>query len=331
MRDILIDANIYLEFYQSKKLEPLFDLLEAYVDNILVTKQIVHEVERNKLRIATRFLEQFYQKQFKLGVPDQFVSLPEEIRQRVKEFNIRSETLTRELQEFYQNSLTLISQSKDAVSLRLNNIFKYSIAASPEQINLGKARKEVGNPPGKPLDPLGDQVTWEQFLSGLRNCQRVWIVTTDNDYLEDGLDKSDLRLNPFLYDELLRQTSVETDVRCFRSMSEALKDIRDKKPPPDPMGDLLTDLALDDMAEEEEDLQEFFSGTHPGYVLASGVPVISGFYNPSGVAHVPGISWLKYRCPQCGTPYGPDSLRLETAADGSSTLSGRCKICQSPL
>jgi len=68
---IFIDANQYLDFYQLKSGSKLLDLLVEQQKNIFVTKQVVDEVKRNKLRVAERCLTQRLEQLEKgIAIPD---------------------------------------------------------------------------------------------------------------------------------------------------------------------------------------------------------------------------------------------------------------------
>ena len=53
---LFIDTNVYLDFYRTKDVLPLLQPLVDESDNILITKQIVDEIYRNKAKLATNIL-----------------------------------------------------------------------------------------------------------------------------------------------------------------------------------------------------------------------------------------------------------------------------------
>jgi hypothetical protein len=67
-------------------------------------------------------------------------------------------------------------------------MFTKAIAPTDDHLGLARKGKELGNPPGKKSDPLGDQITWEQFINACskRKVATVWIITRDGDF---GLKK----------------------------------------------------------------------------------------------------------------------------------------------
>src|SRR5262249_23086757 len=82
------------------------------------------------------------------------------------------------------DALNLISRSEDEVSIRLSVLFNNAILPNAAEMQRARERKERGNPPGKPNQPLGDQIVWEQLLTHCKtnNCKRLWIVSKDSDY-----------------------------------------------------------------------------------------------------------------------------------------------------
>jgi hypothetical protein len=91
--------------------------------------------------------------------------------------------------------------------------------ATEEQLEAARERRERGNPPGKRTDPLGDQISWQQFLDAVKGEPSVWIVTRDRDFTEK-VDKQIL-LNPFLRSEL-DERGVKT-INVYDNLASAMK------------------------------------------------------------------------------------------------------------
>lgn len=91
----------------------------------------------------------------------------------------------------------------------------------PEESEIERARqrKELGNPPGKKADPLGDQITWEQILIEAQTKKSIWIITRDTDFATNHSGK--MFLNTALHKELSNQDSIE--VFCFNDTIEGIK------------------------------------------------------------------------------------------------------------
>jgi len=229
-----IDANIYLRFYDtaSIKLKKHLDTLSDIKEYIFITKQIRDEVVRNKLNVA---IKSFISNYKDLGIKK--TMLPEHFDEENK--NIFSEwnkkklkiidqenEIKNEYSDMISGQLISIMNSTDNVSIKLDSIFSLSRSPTEKEMKSAEARKLLGNPPGKASDPLGDQLTWEQFLS-IYNGEDIWVITNDNDFSVEYKNKS--YLNPFLYDEIKKLLrGKEPKINVFRSLSEGLDDFQTK-------------------------------------------------------------------------------------------------------
>ena len=220
---LFIDANQYLQLYGLVAGKKLLDFLEEQRAHIFVTTQVVDEVIRNKLSCALIFmLDKFKELELSSGVvPDHLFSISDE---KMKEFrNILGEAakVKTELNRLAADSLTQISRSEDEVSRRLEGLFDKAISPSTEELRRARDRKERGNPPGKPGDPLGDQITWEQLLGCCKGGHRLWIITKDKDYQTEH--KQTVLLNPLLYRDITIACGTAPEVHCFSDLLKGLK------------------------------------------------------------------------------------------------------------
>lgn len=225
---IFIDANIYLRFYDTSgnKLRSLLQTLIELKENIFITEQICNEVHRNKLSVAMKSFSNNYKT---LGI--QQTSLPEHLDnnadERLKQWadsrkNIiqEEEKLKKEYSQIVSSTLQSIMESEDNVSKMLATIFTSAKSATTGEIVAARLRKELGNPPGKSNDPLGDQLTWEQFLTKYSN-QEIWLITADRDYLTKHSGNS--YLNSYLYNELkIKSKDTSPKIHCFISLAEGI-------------------------------------------------------------------------------------------------------------
>jgi hypothetical protein len=136
-----------------------------------------------------------------------------EIGKRIKKLNEEVDTLALSIIE-------QISRSEDEVSKALAPIFAKAVPHSPDELQRARARRELGNPPGKSNNPIGDQLTWEQILTHFKGKKRLWIISRDGDYgtVYDGKGF----LNRFLYDELCKVTTAP-EVYLFEDTVEGIK------------------------------------------------------------------------------------------------------------
>ncbi|MBI4782502.1 MAG: DUF4935 domain-containing protein [Oscillatoriophycideae cyanobacterium NC_groundwater_1537_Pr4_S-0.65um_50_18] len=205
MKKVFIDANVYLSFFDSNKpgLKKLLDSLMEIKDSLFIGSQIVNEVNRNKLDVAQRSLLNHFKDLSNIKK----INLPEHLElksanlqnwnSQSKEIHEKQKTLQKELEELIHKTLKEIMCSGDKVSQTFHLLFKGALEASEQEIQAARYRREIGNPPGKPNDPLGDQVSWEQFLNCSSSSDNIWIITKDLDYYTAFKDRR--YLNAFLY------------------------------------------------------------------------------------------------------------------------------------
>lgn len=225
---IFIDTNIYLRFFDSnrKELKKLLDDILKISNNIFITNQIVAEIERNKLCVFKSSINNYTNK-----LKVEKVTLPEHFTTDLKQIDIidwnkrreivrkDNEKLSKEIDKIFIKNLQQIAISEDSVSRKLAEIYKLARKETETEFKDARKRKEIGNPPGKESDPLGDQISWEQFINKVHLCSEVWIVTRDSDYITEH-NKSCF-LNPFLYSELLLKNSA-LKINCFTDLIECL-------------------------------------------------------------------------------------------------------------
>lgn len=188
MKLIFIDTNIYLRFFDSnqKGFKGLLDELLKIKENIFVSNQIVNEVNRNKLNVFEKSISNYKSKSKveSVKIPEHFAKESSEFdiinwNKRRKEIEINIATLNKKLESFFAENLKDISLSNDFVSIKLNELFKNCFIESNDEYLKGQRRKEIGNPPGKNNDSLGDQLTWEQLLSKCKIISEIWIISND--------------------------------------------------------------------------------------------------------------------------------------------------------
>lgn len=227
---LFIDANVYLRFYDSanNKFTELLKTIVELRNYIFVTEQIRDEVHRNKLSAAIYSFDSNYKS---LGISK--TTLPEHLdenedkkltawnKKRNKIINDENE-LKKEYCNIVSNTLESIMNSTDAVSIELEKIFALAKPPSFDDIDAARLRKEIGNPPGKAKDPLGDQLSWEQFLRHYKGSE-IWIITNDGDYLSQYNGK--YYLNPFLFNELKRiGNNKPPKIKLFESLTKGIED-----------------------------------------------------------------------------------------------------------
>lgn len=282
MEDLIyIDANMYLRFFDShspefKKL--LKSVLEVK-DKIFITSQIEDEVLRNKVEVFLRPFNE-YAKQIKnvnIRLPEHLQDGEEkglaEWNKKRKEANNSIDALRDELEEITSDLIEAISKNEDNVSAVLAEIFMNAIQETEDQMIRAKKRKEVGNPPGKKEDPLGDQLSWEQLLETIDSLDNLWIVTNDRDYFVEYEKKC--YLNPLLSRDL-KSKNENLNIYCFNTLAEALKSYN--KTTSEKILTLPEEESLDTIIEEEQrsnEMQEFLSHQISGSSIGGSGSLIS--------------------------------------------------------
>lgn len=255
MKKVFIDANIYLNFFDSNKpnLKKLLNSLLEIKDSIFVSTQIVDEVNRNKLDIARKSFSNYFDNILKLNL----INFPEHLevesnklqswKNQNKEINQKQEELKKQLAEIIQKTLEEIMRSADKVSQTFGLLFEDALEASEAEIQAARHRKEIGNPPGKAKDPLGDQISWELFLKCSISSEKIWIITKDLDYYTSF--HGEIYLNPFLYNELVEANDGNPSIFCFESLSDGLNHFN--KNSSEKIKELPTEEELKTITEEE--------------------------------------------------------------------------------
>jgi len=219
---LFIDANIYLGFYRTVTTSKLLRSLIEFKHDILVTQQVVSEVERNKLKVVHRLLLEIVEAlpvTRKSDLPD-LLQNPE-LLERLERLQEACDQVQESVESAVVSALTQISHSTDAVSQMLKPIFESAIPASEDELDRARMRRELGHPPGKGRDPLGDQLSWEQVLSRIEPGSHVWVVSKDSDFLL--CHNGHCVLDPSLHDDLLSRGKSMAQIHPFGSLVEALK------------------------------------------------------------------------------------------------------------
>ncbi|MFL5245817.1 MAG: PIN domain-containing protein [Gemmataceae bacterium] len=221
---IFIDTNRYLDLYRIKTGKTLLHQLLERRDHILIPRQVVNEIDRRKLDKAREFLllEVARITHPQMAIPDHLfeAQLKEKYTKALNDLGDKAKKLKAEILETVSKTLRQISHSNDEVSISLQPLFEMAVDVTPNQLQRARLRKELGNPPGKAEQTLGDQVCWEQLLDLANKKKKVWIVSSDADYLSKF--EKEYFLNPLLYREL-KAALGNDDIFCFDDIIEALK------------------------------------------------------------------------------------------------------------
>jgi DNA-directed RNA polymerase subunit M/transcription elongation factor TFIIS len=294
-----IDANIYLGLYNSNRPEykKLIDSLIELKDNIFISNQIVFEVNRNKLSVFRNSLDNYIKQTtlIKTQLPEHLDSDDSRHfttwntdRKKIEELILKSNS---DLNLILDEVLLGISCSSDNISKKLAAIFEMARKPHAHDLLKAKFRKEIGNPPGKPNDPLGDQLSWEMLLSSLENTDMLYIVSTDRDYFAEHKEK--LYLNPILYDDI-KTKNAKVQIKLFNKLSEALRDYSSLKK----IESLPDNEELNKISESEENNLKYGLPARPNNCPSC--ETSDAFLNGSYLRSVYGGLTLQFVCKVCG-------------------------------
>ena len=323
-RIIFIDANQYLRFYDSnsREFKKLLKAIEEIHKNIFCTNQIKDEIDRNKLRVFTLsfngYIGQFGIK--RVFLPEHLEANAEE---KIKQWNQVTKTLEEKISEQKKTLKNIaiefaekITTNKDEVSQTLAKVFVNSRECTEEQLIAARKRKEVGNPPGKINDPLGDQLSWGQLLSEANTIDELWIISNDTDFIIEFEGK--YFLNPFLVSELKKKNG-GVKIYCFRTLSEGLKSFSASNK----IETLPAVDELEKIAEEEKQLnkiQELMSAIS-GTAASASTSVATGY---SGYRRYTDYTGSGYSGPTGPTgPSGPNEIIQKAVEILRESLKGK--------
>jgi len=316
-----IDANIYLDFYGSSnpKQEALLLALDDIRAAVFVTHQIRDEVIRNRANVVSRLLDEFKKKIVmpETRLPAHLLPKSAEVIERWNsEYkNVRDDGdrgLPGRLGRIRDEIVEAVVSGSDAVSSKLQVLFDGAREHSEQQAQRARCRMERGNPPGKPSDPLGDQLSWEQLLDAYDPGDRLWLISKDYDYFV-ALARKEVELSPFLAEEVRvksaerRGGSSSPDVRCFIDLGDALDLYKELTGKP---GLVVPSDA--ELPRHTVSVDEYHQSTSPSGMLPYVLPEIPGDFQSN--------------CPRCGGTLGGSR---RTASSGRVSWNLRCHQCGS--
>lgn len=226
MAKLFLDANIYLDFYKKRNVASLLNPLVSQAPNVIVSKQVVDEVLRNRTNVANMLLKEDKKKlNLSISLPaslsnNAIAEIDTETNSRLSTLKTEFNSIKETLESIYELTFQHVSEGTDHISTQLNEIFQNAIEPNEEQLNAAIVRKRHGNPPGKHNDPIGDELSWEQLKAySNENHEEIWLVSNDGDFVDKSpngtvLPNSKLRI------ELLNEGLMP--MRFFDNLSSAL-------------------------------------------------------------------------------------------------------------
>jgi len=184
---ILIDTNIFLDFYRSNGASiHIFSTLIENIDKFILTDQIIQEFERSREGVIKSVQERF-QIESKL---DNFSSsylqnLPEfkKLIEIQREYSAQQKIVSSSISEILKNSAKdpIANYFKEFVNESLKEDKVYF--TTDEIISKAVKRKNIGNPPTSNKFSLGDEINWEIILANIQ--EDIILVGRDNTYVNN--------------------------------------------------------------------------------------------------------------------------------------------------
>lgn len=181
---ILIDTNIFLDFYRSNKTPVnIFSTLLENVGKFILTDQIIQEFERSRETVI-KGVKQKFQLESKLEDFSssylQNLAAFKDLIEIQKQYRAKQKEVNQCIDEILKNpSLDPIADYfKEFVNESLKSSTVYY--TTEDIIRKAKIRKNIGNPPTSDKFSIGDEINWEIVLENIK--EDIIIVGRDNTY-----------------------------------------------------------------------------------------------------------------------------------------------------
>lgn len=181
---ILIDTNIFLDLYRSKKESlAILDLLYDNSDTIILTEQIVNEFYRNRVKVI-REVKRVFEKESEVdSITSSFLDSIPNYSNFIQLHNSYKQQ-RQDIKSIMDGIISDITKDPVAEKFKLfvnkknlgDNIWKTTDTA----IERAQRRKLLGNPPTSDKYSIGDEINWEVVLENI--SEDIVIVGRDKTY-----------------------------------------------------------------------------------------------------------------------------------------------------
>jgi hypothetical protein len=181
---LLIDTNIYLDFYRSNKHSiQILSGLSEHFDKIILTDQIIQEFERNR-EIVLKGLKASFESESKLKyISSAYLdNLPEfsKLRKAQNYYDVCRTEVNEALNSIIESPEKdpIYSFFTDMVRecTKMNTILN----TTDEIIQRAHKRKLIGNPPTSSGFSIGDEINWEIVCANLK--ENIILIGRDSTY-----------------------------------------------------------------------------------------------------------------------------------------------------
>lgn len=235
---ILIDTNIFLDFYRSNKTPVnIFSTLLENIDKFILTDQIIQEFERSRESVI-KGIKQKFQLESKLENFSssylQNLAAFKELIEIQKQYKAKQKEVSQSIDEILKNpSLDPIADYfKEFVNESLRSSIVYY--TTDEIMRKAKIRKNIGNPPTSEKFSLGDEINWEIVLENIK--EDIIIVGRDNTYANNltFLQKDFHKRTGYIISDLtesityaLQKVGVETSKELADEEKVVIEEVKD--------------------------------------------------------------------------------------------------------
>ena len=183
MRRLLIDANVYLEFFRFSKddldeLRKVAELIRTRQLELYLTDQIRDEVRRNRERV----LVQSFKSVEDSKVPSRF---PQVLRnyERFSQLDAARQGLAVEIADLLSRARQDAAEGRLPADMLLVDLMALAtdVPVTDSVMTAAKNRHERGNPPGK-AGSYGDAIDWEALLAHHPPYETIDIISADADF-----------------------------------------------------------------------------------------------------------------------------------------------------
>jgi hypothetical protein len=224
---VLIDTNIYLNFYRLKNdqslklIDVLIKLVRTKKIEIVTTHQIKDEFYRDKIAVFKEYLSTLDKTLGKgLRIP-KFIELNKKSKDIITLYKKTHKALDAFKKEYQNRVLNPNSQVNKKIAL----LFKLCEIAEDdnEVIQPAYYRTIKGNPPRKGNRSFGDAIIWETILKYYSDKDLV-LISGDGDF---ETDFNNGEINDFLLDEFHQIKG--KNVKLYKTLSEFINKITKKQ------------------------------------------------------------------------------------------------------
>lgn len=287
---VFVDSGVYMDYLQGKGvrlhiLRTFEELLAERKFKLIFPNTTKEEIYKGILIDRARYSKNQFGELTMPAVPAG-VEESERYKQAQELLNKYNE----KLEEVRQESLTAVD---DILQNHIEKLMENADNIQEDQSILegAQARRLKNNPPGKSVDPLGDEIVWELLLQKCTD-ENLVIIVHDGDW--KYVDRNKTQLHPFLQKEWDRKNT-GNKIELFSSLAPFIKSIAPGKvTKKDIESEKQSAIPLTYRADEDKGFI-FFTPQNLGAVSPTSTPSISQ-WQPITVVGSAGL----VQCYSCG-------------------------------